>query len=60
VLELELTPRVPWGVPAGAAFFFWALAVALGLGLLLLEELFLAVVDLFVAFWACDVFGFGA
>jgi hypothetical protein len=60
VLELDLTPRVPWGVPAGAAFFFCAFAVALGLGLLLFADLFLVEVDLFVVFWACDVFGFGA
>jgi hypothetical protein len=62
VLELDLTPRVPWGVPAGAAFFFCAFAVALGLGfgLLLFAVFVLAVVDLLVVFWACDVLGLGA
>jgi hypothetical protein len=60
VLELDLTPRVPWGVPAGAAFFFCAFAVDLGLGLVLFAVFFLAVVDLLVAFWACDDLGLGA
>lgn len=56
VFDADLAARVPCGVPAGAAFFFLALAVGLALDLLWVVAFFLVEADLLVVFLVCVVF----